>query len=898
MCTVSLPSRYELLKHCRLQHRNVQRYSCPHTSCPCNFKTWNSLHIHLSRVHPKQSTQDQQQLVIYSCNLCQCSDLPTERGYFLHIGTHLKSNETVTCMFEGCHFKTNIYGTFHSHKNRKHNPHTLKDFKLGVVTTSASSLGSSEDCEPSVRQEIESGSVFSSRDEDVGRTFPEVIERYFAAVLLKLEHFAHVPGAKIDEFLEELHYLLSSTALPLSLEIFEGVLQKHIPMIDRSVLTEVTAVLCTSNPLLKAVKKDGSLSSTYLRNQYYKESFGTVEPVEYILDAKEHRSFQYVPILKTLHQLFSKKDLVERVVENHKAQQSKITGEHCIYRSYQDGSHFKQNSFLSGDEMRILLRLYIDDFEVCNPLGTSRRKHKLCGIYWTLSNLPSGSHSSLSSIYLAVLYKAVDVGKFGYDHVLRPLLHDVKILEEEGIFIPLLGKCLKGTIQVVVADNLGAHSIAGFNETFSSGYICRVCTGTRTEIQTKEVKSGLFTVRTTELHDSHVKLAKENCSSYFGVKRQCFITEMLSHFSVHTGYPPDIMHDIFEGIVPVELARCLAILISKKYFNLEILNNSILHFPYKWTDKTNRPHVIPSTFSTRGTIGGNATENWALLRLLPFIVGHLVPEGEFAWEILLDLKDIAELVVAPEHTDESIAYLESKITDHRQKYQELFPDVQLLPKHHYLEHYPELIRKFGPLEALWTMRFEAKHSFFKQVARHTNCFKNIPLSLAAKHQLVISYHLSSSTYEKPSLKVTNISTVPVDVLKQEIAQSIEQIYPGTTEVHFSKYVSSKGLTFRKGMIVAHGSTSGLPDFSEILQICVVQDRLYFIVKRLSGWYREHFRAFELSASPVRETVLVELGDLADDYPLADYVVGSLRLVTLKRYIHIRYDFFFFPPPLA
>lgn len=134
----------------------------------------------------------------------------------------------------------------------------------------------------------------------------------------------------------------------------------------------------------------------------------------------------------------------------------------------------------------------------------------------------------------------------------------------------------------------------------------------------------------------------------------------------------------------------------------------------------------------------------------------------------------------------------------------------------------------------------------------------------------------------------------MDVLKQEIAQSIEQIYPGTTEVHFSKYVSSKGLTFRKGMIVAHGSTSGLPDFSEILQICVVQDRLYFIVKRLSGWYREHFRAFELSASPVRETVLVELGDLADDYPLADYVVGSLRLVTLKRYIHIRYDFFFSP----
>lgn len=59
---------------------------------------------------------------------------------------------------------------------------------------------------------------------------------------------------------------------------------------------------------------------------------------------------------------------------------------------------------------------------------------------------------------------------------------------------------------------------------------------------------------------------------------------------------------------------------------------------------------------------------------------------------------------------------------------------------------------------------------------------------------------------------------------------------------------------------------------------------------VSWWYREHFRAFELSVHPTRETVLIELGELADDYPLADYFVGPLRLVTLKRYINIRFFF--------
>lgn len=136
-----------------------------------------------------------------------------------------------------------------------------------------------------------------------------------------------------------------------------------------------------------------------------------------------------------------------------------------------------------------------------------------------------------------------------------------------------------------------------------------------------------------------MKSAQGNGGSCFGVKRQCVITKTLAHFSVHTGYLPDIMHDLLEGIVPVELARCLAMLIPKEHFSLEMLNKSILNFTYKRADKTNRPHVIPQTFTKRTTIGGNAHENWSLLRLLPFMIGHLVPEDETAWQILMDLKD-------------------------------------------------------------------------------------------------------------------------------------------------------------------------------------------------------------------------------------------------------------------
>lgn len=120
------------------------------------------------------------------------------------------------------------------------------------------------------------------------------------------------------------------------------------------------------------------------------------------------------------------------------------------------------------------------------------------------------------------------------------------------------------------------------------------------------------------------------------------------------------------------------------------------------------------------------------MRLLPFIIRDLTPEAEPAWHVLFDLKEIVELTVASVHNKETITYLDCKITEHRDRFMELFP-AQLLPKHHYLEHYPQMIECFGPLAGQWTMRFEAKHSFFREVACHSNCFKNIPLTLVTRH---------------------------------------------------------------------------------------------------------------------------------------------------------------------
>lgn len=216
------------------------------------------------------------------------------------------------------------------------------------------------------------------------------------------------------------------------------------------------------------------------------------------------------------------------------------------YQTFRDGSHYQNNKFFSVEENRVSLILYVDDFEVCNPLGTSRKKHKVTAVYWVLGNIPVQLRSTLTSIYLAILCKAEDTKQFGFQRVLEPLLTDIQSLEKDFLFVPALGKAIKGTVVSVVADNLGAHSVAGFVESFAGSYICRFCVGERSKFQSNEVRSGSFHQRTKDQHTLHVQTAVSSPDHphCYGVKKQCALSEKLEHFHVTSGYPPDVLHDL------------------------------------------------------------------------------------------------------------------------------------------------------------------------------------------------------------------------------------------------------------------------------------------------------------------------------------------------------------------
>lgn len=91
--------------------------------------------------------------------------------------------------------------------------------------------------------------------------------------------------------------------------------------------------------------------------------------------------------------------------------------------------------------------LYYDELEICNPLGSKVKIHKLgmytvcCFIYvcmlflfnagsfyFTLGNLSPKYRSKLSSIYLVALVKSKFISIYGMDAVLKPFIDDIKKL--------------------------------------------------------------------------------------------------------------------------------------------------------------------------------------------------------------------------------------------------------------------------------------------------------------------------------------------------------------------------------------------------------------------------------------------------------------------------------------
>lgn len=156
----------------------------------------------------------------------------------------------------------------------------------------------------------------------------------------------------------------------------------------------------------------------------------------------------------------------------------------------------------------------------------------------------------------------------------RPIIDDINRLQMHGLSIN--GKRVHFSFSTMVADNLAAHMIGGFNCSFSSRFFCRRCCITQEE-RSLPITSITNGCRTIIQHDRLVQTINTNPrqSPLQGVVGSSPIDGLIGFHPI-TSLPADVMHDFLEGVCPMVLmailkqASATRLMTYGKHFSLSV----------------------------------------------------------------------------------------------------------------------------------------------------------------------------------------------------------------------------------------------------------------------------------------------------------------------------------------
>ena len=556
--------------------------------------------------------------------------------------------------------------------------------------------------------------------------------------------------------------------------------------------------------------------------------------------------FYYVPLFETLKSLLINPGVVHEI-ENPRPPSN-------LLRDFCDGDRFKSHPLFRNDNNALQIVAYYDELEICNPLGAAAKVHKLGLVFMFLANINPRFRSTLRMTQLVAVATSKVIKEHGIDEILKPFIADVKRLGVDGIDITVNGVCknYKGALLAFLADNLASHSVGGFKESMSFAFrFCRRCMATRIT-SNSSFSDQHFELRTPTAYDMQCKQLqgplKEHYSKIYGINRRAKL-EDIPHFSVTTCLPFDIMHDLFEGAVLYEIKALLKHCIVNKYFTLDELNSRIHAFDYGYSEMNNKPIAL-EVGVTRDEVKfrQTASSSWLLARVLPLLIGDIIPLGDEAWHCYQLLLKIVDICTAQYCNVDSIAHLHTLIEEHHFLFKATY-ELPLLPKQHFMVHYPRQILQMGPLIHSWNMRHESKLRLCKQASEHGN-FKNICYSVSMKHQRWMCLQLQAHSFlELPPENGGKSSTCLLSDESSCFVECYKLFDPSSLDstiiTHYT-WVKFHHFIYKKGGVVLINDSPCFGKITDVFYVSTNTEPLLCIDVYKARCFDEHYHAFCLA----------------------------------------------------
>ncbi|CAF3810936.1 unnamed protein product [Rotaria magnacalcarata] len=654
-------------------------------------------------------------------------------------------------------------------------------------------------------------------------------------------------------------------------------------------LMELLLVISTENLNAKvlAVCLD-KLKSSHIRRKKAAEYFQYIEPIsrsyKAITKTNETKTvkYTYVPFLQSLKNYLRLPEVqvdIHRVLPDYDPSCIQDTYDAIFSRSH---PNFQKSIYLK-------IELNSDDLTITNPI--SHRSHSIFFFYWSLLNVSREKRSAQTAKRLIAACPKWARKYNSLAHTMDDFLLGINELSTTGITINVNGNDVTyfGGLFISLGDYPAQMSLNGFKESVSATHFCHLCDIQNNDLeedighQFETITAAQYKERCDDLEKvQNNKQSFEYLSKKYGINCRSIFNEV---YDVPRQCPYDIMHTLLEGVLPNHLNAFLDFCVTNSYFTMNEFCREVNQFPYDETELKSKPHLdlAADELKKQNNLGMPLTsmQTFHLFINLPFILKKLLNSSNFPqYQAVLICVDILSLCFA--HTINSSTHdqLHQFIIKHNYQFKQLYPGKMKF-KFHFMTHFPEIMRDFGPLPYTSCLATERKHQFFK--GNKVRNLKNPPLMLARRHELWLCVNDHS---QDGSLSHTSLQNAPHGRLdnQQPISNAqIQFVIKNFRNLPFKprstlKAFYTSGHTYSKNSIinVSNEHFPTCPRVGKIKWILYDGKNCAFICNMFTiKGYVQQLRAFEVQESSTIDYFLLDNICYKKPLKLVAFMDGSL-----------------------
>jgi len=779
-----------------------------------------------------------------TCFYCQ-KTLPTVNALCEHLCQAHEEAQTskFRCGEKFCLSSYNDIDTFKRHLRNKHEiPNVFKRDSEATTNSQAFTSGAS----PMLIDESEVDDPERCENEDDLNNFKDALFKKAEVFVAKQYAKPSLPRSHVQNVMNDVMLLLTG-----SFGLLRDKLKDLVSSCPDGTACEIEGMLeVLSDPF-------NGLHTEYKRLQHFEESGSYIKPVSVKIGERfERRSnpdgnalgiyvdvhAQFIPPSQVLKHFLEMSDVFEVIMtEMERLKRSDL------YTNIVQSPMWKQKvRRYKSTDIVLPFDMYGDDFEPNDDLGP--HSGKLGAIYGSIPILPSECRSRLENIFLFMLYESADRTTYGNAAVFTELIRDINRLQREGITLnlPTGEKKVYFVLTRILDDNLALHQLLHFIEGFNAKYVCRFCKIHRDLLKTLTSDEGVQ-LWNKESYEADLLV---NDQSKTGIASDS-VFNSIDFFHVTENFTVDILHDLFEGTCDVMMLFILNHFVKAckpPRFTIETLNFRMDLFTWGPLVR-NKPSLFGTCLGS-DRLKMTGCEKLTFVKLFGVIIGDLVDVGDEHWELYLSLRKVIEIAMSEIVTDETSEVLRVHVESLLKLYLSLNSTNYLRPKTHWLTHYHRIMQQNGCLKNLNCLRYESKHKELKASSSATTSRVNLPMTVAIKHQLNMSFRFKCNQSVLPATESGPGHIVKIqedeqyflfrDTLPLSILQADGKCYA-------TSYVEFKGTVYSSPMMLfVDVDEFGSPCFPQIKSVLIHNGLIVFVCQKfLTIGFDEHVLAHKV-----------------------------------------------------